>query len=49
MTDVDGGEPPVGDELPDVADLDRLTLEHDARLRAALLTFDEALANLFQD
>ena len=33
----------------DVADLDRLTLEHDARLRAALLTFDEALANLFQD
>lgn len=32
----------------DVADLDRLTYEHDANLRAALLTFDEALADRFQ-
>ena len=32
----------------DVADLDRLTLEHNARLRAALVTFDEALADQFQ-
>ena len=32
----------------DVADLDRLTLEHDANIRKALLTFDEALADLAQ-
>ena len=32
----------------DIADLDRLTVDHDNRLRAVLLAFDEALADHFQ-